>query len=86
MNNGTVATANAATPDATPECSARVTPPLPQANSRKPIIAAERHCTHVGAGDPRQRMNAYIKLPATRKRTPAIISGGQDSMPIRITR
>ena len=86
MNNGTVATASAATPEATPECSARVTPPLPQASNRKPIMAAERHCTALGAGAPRQRIKPYIKLPAIKNRTPAIINGGQDSMPMRMAR
>ena len=50
VNSGTVATAKAATPEATPACSATVTPPLPQLSSKKPIAPAARHCGQVGAG------------------------------------
>ncbi|MNO94646.1 hypothetical protein D3C76_862680 [compost metagenome] len=86
VNNGTVATANAATPEATPACSASVTPPLPQLSNSTPITPAARHCGQVGAGTPRQRKKPYSSVPAITKRTPAISSGGQDSTPMRITR
>jgi hypothetical protein len=51
-----------------------------------PMIPAAFHCAQVGAGAPRQRRKAYIKLPAITKRIPASISGGQYSTPMRITR
>ncbi|MNY32556.1 hypothetical protein D3C86_1667790 [compost metagenome] len=86
VNNGTVATARAATPEATPACSATVTPPLPQLSSSIPIMPAAFHCGQVGAGTPRQRKKPYNSTPAITKRTPAISSGGQDSTPIRMTR
>src|SRR5450830_504932 len=86
VNNGTVATASAATPEATPVCSATVTAPLPKVSSKMPILAAAYHCTHVGAGAPRQRKKPYIANPATKNRIPPSISGGQYSTPIRITR
>jgi hypothetical protein len=49
-------------------------------------MPAAFHCAQVGAGAPRQRRKAYIKLPAITKRIPASISGGQYSTPMRITR
>lgn len=51
-----------------------------------PTSPAAFHCAQVGAGAPRQRSQAYIKLPAMTKRTPASNSGGQYSTPMRITR
>ncbi|MNN52230.1 hypothetical protein D3C81_1669150 [compost metagenome] len=54
-NSGTVATARAATPEATPRSSARVTPPLPQLSRRKPMAAADFHSCQLGLGAPRQR-------------------------------
>ncbi|MNX93073.1 hypothetical protein D3C86_1252460 [compost metagenome] len=86
VNNGTVATANAATPDATPVCSATLTAPLPHASSKIPMIPAAFHCAQVGAGAPRQRRKAYISVPAITKRMPASSNGGQYSTPMRITR
>ncbi|MCY1250645.1 hypothetical protein D9M72_643020 [compost metagenome] len=86
VNSGTVAIASAATPDATPQCSATVTPPLPQLSRRMPIIPPLTHSRAVGQGAPRQRIQANISAPATRKRQPAISIGGQDSTPTRIAR
>ncbi|MNO04381.1 hypothetical protein D3C81_2253920 [compost metagenome] len=50
------------------------------------MIPAAFHCAQVGAGAPRQRRKAYIKVPAITKRMPASSNGGQDSTPMRITR
>ncbi|MNN64377.1 hypothetical protein D3C81_1798160 [compost metagenome] len=86
VNSGTVATAKAATPEATPVCSATLTAPLPHASSKIPMIPAAFHCAQVGAGAPRQRRKAYIKVPAMTKRIPASNNGGQYSTPMRITR
>lgn len=86
VNSGTVATARAATPEDTPQCSATVTPPLPQLSRRIPTIPAPRHSRQVGNGAPRQRNQANIRPPAMTKRTPAISIGGQDSTPKRIAR
>ena len=86
VNSGTVATAKAATPEATPACSATVTPPLPQLSNKKPIAPAARHCGQVGAGTPRQRRKPYSRPPAIRKRTPAMSIGGQLSTPMRMNR
>ena len=86
VNSGTVATARAATPEDTPQCSATVTPPLPQLSRRIPTIPAPRHSRQVGSGAPRQRNQANIRPPAMTKRTPAISIGGQDSTPKRIAR
>jgi hypothetical protein len=86
VKSGTEATASAATPEATPACSASVTPPLPQASNRKPIMPAAFHCFQLGIGAPRKRMKANRMEPAMVKRTPAIINGGQVSMPMRMAR
>ncbi len=86
VNSGTVATANAATPEATPQCSATVTPPLPQLSSRMPMAPADKHCLRLGSGAPRQSIQANRIAPAMMKRQPAISIGGQDSTPIRMTR
>ena len=64
-----------ASPDDT-DCSAMHTRPLPRPSSSAPITARLRHCARVGAGRPRRRSTAYIRPPATRKRPPAISSGG----------
>src|SRR3546814_6156986 len=46
---------SAATPDATPVCSATLTAPLPKLSNNTPITAPAFHCAQVGAGAPRQR-------------------------------
>ncbi len=86
VNRGTVATTTAAIPEGTFWCSATVTKPFPTASNRMPIRAALRSGRSGGSLWPRRNKNASRSTPAERKRTPAIIRGGQLSTPIRITK
>ena len=75
IHNGVEAMATAARPDDT-HCSAMLTMPLPMPIINRPISARFLHCARVGAAAPRQRSTANIMPPASRKRPPAISSGG----------
>lgn len=86
VNSGTVATTTAAMPDGTFWCSATVTAPLPTASSSRPIRAALSRGRRGGSLWPRSNKNAISSTLAVRKRIPAIISGGQLSTPIRMTK
>ncbi|MNT12905.1 hypothetical protein D3C72_1478530 [compost metagenome] len=86
VNSGTVATITAAIPEGTCWCSATVTRPLPTASNKIPIVPAASHCLRVGNAWPRNAKKLNSTMPATKKRIPAIISGGQLSTPRRITK
>ncbi|KMQ82775.1 hypothetical protein RF55_21917 [Lasius niger] len=86
VNSGTVATITAAMPDGTCWCSATVTRPLPTASSRMPMAPAASHCFGVVSAWPRQARKLNSTMPASRKRIPAIISGGHCSTPRRMTK
>ena len=75
IHNGVEATATAARPEDT-HCSAMLTMPLPMPIISRPINARFLHCARVGADSPRRRRTRYISEPASRKRPPAISSGG----------
>ena len=69
-----------------PVGSAIVTNPFPTASSSRPIRAAFIIGRSGGSLCPRSSRKASSSTPAERKRMPAIISGGQLSTPMRMTK
>ena len=82
VNSGTVATARAATPEDTPQCSATVTPPLPQLSRRIPTIPAPRHSRQVGsaAGDDEAHPGHQHRWPGLDAEADRQVSGAPDEV------
>ncbi len=87
IQSGTVATIRAAMPLGT-DCSAHITRALPTESSSTPIRAYWRSCRGLGQAraPSRRQAAAAITNPATRKRSPALASGGASSTTTRMAR
>jgi hypothetical protein len=66
--------------------SAQLTPPFPTTKSNVPVTMAVRQCIALGLIPVFMRNMGYRRIPTVKWRSPARISGGNDSTPMRIAK
>jgi len=86
IQSGTDATTSAVTPEGTVR-SARTTSPFPPRSRKRPTVADPAISRNVArSGSPRSTNHRQIRIPAVRKRIPALRSGGKLSTANAIAR